>query len=119
MPTIPTPDYRHVITLQSLAQAADGLGQLVASWTDVGTYRALVSNQAGHLAGKEKLIAGQIKAELSHIVLMRYLGASVSVKAGLNRLVWKGRVLNIVFVLNVEELDQQYEVHCLEAEAES
>lgn len=118
MPTLPPADYRHVVTLQSLSQAPDDFGQLIPSWDNVGTFRALVSNQAGRLAGKEKLIAGQIKAELTHIVLMRYLGASIALKAGANRLIWNGRILNVVFVINVEELNQQYEVHCLEAEVE-
>lgn len=118
MPTLPPADYRHVATLQALTQAPDDFGQLIPSWSNVGTYRCLVSNQSGRLAGKEKLIAGQIKAELTHIVLMRYLGASISLKAGANRLLWNGRILNIVFVINVEELNQQYEVHCLEAEDE-
>lgn len=102
---------RRRVTVQQPAQAPDRYGQLADTWADVGTYWAFVRTPTG----REAIIAQQFKAELTHVVTMRYLG---SAPLGPNmRLAYKGRIFNVLDVLNVDERNRQYDVHCQEVVA--
>lgn len=62
------------------------------------------------LSGREAMLAQQLQPDVTHAVRLRY-------RAGVGpecRLVLKGRKLNVVSVLNVEERDRSLELLCIE-----
>jgi SPP1 family predicted phage head-tail adaptor len=99
---------RHRVTLESPVASLDAYRQESRSWATVGTYWAFVRSPEG----REAVIARQLRADVTHVVTMRYLG-STTLNAEC-RLVFRGRTLNILSVLNVDERRRTYELHCQE-----
>lgn len=100
---------RHVVTLQSPPTDSDSFGQSSTTWVTVGVFRAFVKP----LQGRELAIAQQLRADISHSVTMRWLGTSVKVD-GTMRLLYKGRYLNIISVINVDERNKELDLVCQE-----
>jgi len=97
---------RQVVTLQNPGpEAFDAFRQPVPAWTTVGTFSASVRP----LAGREAIVAKQVKAEATHMITMRYLGPTVAIDPT-SRLLYGSRVFNVVQVTNVEERHRWYEV---------
>ena len=79
---------RHVITLQSQAEVADGNGDVSLAWTDFAT-----NVPASYLSGpgREFMAAEAIRAEIPGRFEIRYM-AGVTAKM---RVVWDGQVFNM------------------------
>lgn len=90
---------RHRLTLQQEIKTADGAGGYVRSWQNVADLWAEIDSANGKSYGHEKLYAGQVQAEISHKVMIRYRsGISTAM-----RLLFGNRVFNIRSIRNVQE----------------
>ncbi len=97
---------RQIVTLRNpAAETYDSFGQPIPSWTTVGIFSA----QIRPLAGREAIVAKQVKAEATHGITMRYLGPSVVLNP-LSQLLYGSRIFGVVQVINVEERDRWYEI---------
>lgn len=103
---------RQRLTLQSLVETKDAYGQMVKSWATVAT----VYGEVRPLQGRELVNAAQIKADLTHLVTMRYIDSLEPGKRTVpsERILFKGRTLNIIDVANVDERDRTLVLHCQE-----
>ncbi len=97
---------RHTVEIQSRSQSEDSHGQLVDTWAEFWTGRALVEP----LIGKELFAAQQQHSEVTFKVRMRH-------KDGVNgamRAVYDSRIFNIVSVINVRERGREMVLMCSE-----
>lgn len=100
--------YRHRVILQVLGTPTVGRsGQVTKTWTAVGTYWAFVQP----LSGTETENADRLKAKTTHLVTMPFVG---SIDASNNRLIFRGRTLNIETALNYDERNREYILTCIE-----
>ena len=95
---------RHRLTLQQEVQTADGAGGYTRSWQDVAHLWGEIipltgSGSSAKGSGKETLFAGQIQAQISHRILLRY---HHNITAAM-RLVFENRAFNIRSIANIEE----------------
>lgn len=96
---------RHRLTLQQEVQTPDGGGGYTRSWQDITDLWAEIvplagnNSSTGKGSGKEVLFAGQIQAEMSHRILLRYRD---DITAAM-RLVYENRIFNIRSVANIDE----------------
>lgn len=99
---------RHRLTLQEEVQTPDGFGGYARTWQDVADVWAEIISLAGTIksAGREILFAGQLQAEVSHRILLRYRD---DVAAGM-RLVFENRAFNIQSVVNTDEKNETLEL---------
>ena len=87
---------RHRLTLQQETHTPDGAGGYVKSWNNVVDLWAEIvpvvgSSQSTKTAGRETLFAGQMQAETTHRVLLRYRDGVTSAM----RFVFEARIFNI------------------------
>lgn len=97
---------RHRVTLQELVKTDDGYGGIAETWRDVATVWAAVEP----LSGDERYAAQQVQSDLTHRVTIRY-------RAGVRpqmRVMYAGRVLQIVAVIDREERHRYLELLCSE-----
>jgi SPP1 family predicted phage head-tail adaptor len=97
---------RHSVTIQALQTTTDPTGGRVATWTDIATVKAKVTP----ISGSEVYTAMRLDTRITHKVMIRYR----SDVSAVNRLIFKGRVLNITAAINIEERDRWLELHCTE-----
>lgn len=82
---------RERVTVQQASESRNALGETVQTW---GTYATVWASVEG-VSSRESLYAGQQQIAISHRVRLRYLnGLTQSM-----RLVWRGRTLEIVSLL--------------------
>lgn len=99
-------DLRHRVTIQSVTEVQDDNAGLVETWADVATVKAAVDP----VGASERWRLQQISPTASHKVAIRYRD-DVTAR---NRLVFKGRVLQVRGVVNVNEDDRFLELMCEE-----
>lgn len=87
-------EMRERVTIQAATQTANALGETTLSWADVSTVWASVNG----VSANEALQYGQQSTTVTHRVRMRYQSTLTSQ----NRLVWRGRILNIVSLLEYQ-----------------
>lgn len=97
---------RHRVTLQERSTATDSFGQPIETWSDVGTYWAAVKP----LRGREGEAIRQVKAEATHRVVLRAVAPVTTAM----RLVFDGRVLDIIEALDVDERGRELNLVCIE-----
>jgi SPP1 family predicted phage head-tail adaptor len=97
---------RHRVTIQAETATADAGGGYAATWADVATVWARIEA----MAGRELVLGGVIRGDASHRVTMRYRsGVSPD-----SRLVYDGRVFDVLSVANTEERDEVLTLMCRE-----
>jgi len=105
---------RHRLTLQQETDTTDGAGGSQRSWSDVVDLWAEIIPAIGggsgttKTAGKKIVFGGQIEAEISHRILLRYQSSPVITTS--MRLVYESRIFNIKYVANVEERKDMLEL---------
>lgn len=100
---------RHRIQLARDTFASDDLGQDVGTPTTVGTcWGEIVS-----LSGREAVNAKQIRAETTHRVTLRWQGA-LKRPIPNDKLIFKSRTFNVLWINNVDERNRQIDVFCTE-----
>lgn len=110
---------KHRLTLQQEVQTPDGSGGYEKSWTDVVDLWAEIlpitssGSGNGRSSGRETFVAGQIQAEISHRILLRYQDGVTPAM----RLLYDGRIFHIKYVANSEERGETLELLVLEGGA--
>jgi len=83
-------------------------GSPITTWSDVGTFRAFVRSATG----RELIQAQQLQAQLSLVIEHRYQG---SVPKPTGRYLVGSRVLNVVWVDNVDSRNRQIKAYVIES----
>lgn len=96
---------RHRVTVQQMTETRDTTGEVLETWTDVATRSAYVEPKSG----SEKDKRGVETVENTYKVTLRYQAGLVTTA---RRLIYKGRLLDIESVINVNEANATYEVTC-------
>lgn len=99
-------DLKRLITLQSPTSYTDELGQPVRSWATYGTAWA----QIQPMAGNEALYGLQLKGIETHSVLVRWVDGLLPS----HRLLYDGRIFNIVSIRNLDENRQAMAIAAME-----
>ena len=100
---------RHVITIQQRTLAQDAGGALAPNWVDLATVRAEMRSPAG----LERVQAGmdQTVATVTHQARIRARQGDFTPAM---RVVWKGRIFQIVSVTDPDNLGVQQMLDCFE-----
>ena len=110
---------RHRLVLQQEVRTPDESGGFTREWQDVAALWAEViplggSESRQNMASKEFFMAGQLQAQVSHRVLLRYRDGVTTAM----RLVFGERVFNIRSVISPHEGREQLELLVQEGVAE-
>lgn len=97
---------RHRVAIQAYTALRDSFGAEQPEWADVATVWASVAP----ISGKEYFASAQTNAELTTKITMRYLGGITPNM----RVVFDGRIFEIVSVLNYEERNVEQSLLCKE-----
>ncbi len=97
---------RHSVGLYSASTSTDSFGEPIETYASYDTVWASIKP----LSGKEYIHAQQQQAEVSHKVTIRY-HASVTEK---HRVYFGSRVLEIVFINDIDERNHFQEMLCKE-----
>lgn len=98
---------RTPLEYQTKTQTPDSYNQPQDTWTTQGTYYGLVRSPSG----REGTNALQMRATVSHVITTRYPGFLYDPTA---RFLYGTRILNIAYVLNVDERNRQVDIACTE-----
>ena len=85
---------RERVTVQQSSESRNSLGETIFAWSEFATVWADVQG----VTARELLLAGQQQVEISHRVRMRHMPGLKSQM----RLLWRGRTLEIISVLEHE-----------------
>lgn len=107
-PIIRSGDLRHRITIESRSTANDNFGDPVETWSTVGEYWCHVRPATG----REQMVAGQMQAEISHAIVMRYQGTTAITPN--MRVQYGQRTFNIQSVINADGRNYMYTLYCIE-----
>ena len=94
------------VQIQVLAETRGSSGEITRAWTTVATRQMSVAP----ILGREYMNAQQVQSDVTHRVRMRYYDGLTSE----HRLLFDGRVLHILSILNPFERNEQLEVMCKE-----
>jgi SPP1 family predicted phage head-tail adaptor len=94
------------VTIQQASEARNAFGEAVLSWDTFAERWAKVEG----VTFRESLQAGQQQTDITHRVRMRYLAGLT----GKMRIMWRGRVLEIISVLE-HDSRSVHEIVCQEA----
>lgn len=97
------------IGLQRFTSSRDGYGQETRTWSTLATYWGSIRTPTG----REALNAAQQKAELTHVVTLRWTGESTTITPK-DQLSYKGRLFAITWINNVDERNRQLDIYCQE-----
>ncbi len=103
---------RQRLKLQSPPTVADGMGGINGAWTDVAT----VWGQIEALAGTERLQAGQVTADLTHEIIIRYQTATGFDQVGFasGGFQTSSRIVPKMRVVRQQAGGQTFEVHAVQ-----
>jgi len=96
---------RHVVEVQEATASRNSFGETIKTWETTSCPWASVMP----LQGRELEIAKQINSQIDHAVVIRFQEIATT-----NRLIFKGRTLEILSILNVEERDHELHIFCRE-----
>lgn len=96
---------RERVTIQQAAEARNALGETTLSWATFAERRASVEG----VTAREALGAGQLEVSITHRVRLRYVTGLTQQM----RLIWRGRTLEIVSLLEHNNRSE-YELICQE-----
>lgn len=99
---------RERVTVQQASESRNALGETVLSWSTFATVWASVDG----VSAREALTAGQNEVSITHKVQMRFLAGMTQRM----RLLWRGRILEIVSLLEHENRSR-HELICQETAA--
>ena len=96
---------KHRLVLQQEVPSADGAGGYTRSWAEIATLWAEIvpitggDSRSNTISGKEVFIAGQVQAQVSHRIFLRWRNGVMPAM----RLALEDRVFNIRYVAAVRE----------------
>lgn len=97
---------RHKIEIQSVSGSENDFGERVDEWTTDATVSAAIEP----LRGSERLLAQQVQANVSHLIIMRYRAVTSD-----QRVKFGSRIFDIQAVLNIDERNRETHLACAEA----
>ena len=97
---------RHELVIQSASESRGTDGAVVKTWSTFAT----VWGSVNPIRAREQLQSGQLQADVTHKLLLRYLPGLTHE----HRIMVDGRVFEIVSLMNVAEADQVMEVLAVE-----
>lgn len=97
---------RHRVTLQEYVSLKDSFGAEIEAWSDKATVWASIEP----LSGREYFAARQMNAEVNTKITIRY---RTGVKPTM-RILFAGRVFEILSVINTEEKNRELILMCKE-----
>lgn len=106
IPVVDPGKLRHAVKLEMPVRQRNAMGEETDVWATLAEVRAAVEP----VSGKELFQAAQVQALVTHRVTLRWL-SGFDVKG---RVIHGGRVLNPVFVRDLEERHEWLEIICLE-----
>jgi head-tail adaptor len=114
---IPSGLLRHQVSIQKPSAAQDSLGTPTGGWQTVFTTLASVEDVKA-AEGVDRMSEGWYSpaAQVTHLVRLRWPGASVPVAAGY-QVLFAGRALKVQFVTNVQQRNRVLLLGCLEVNA--
>lgn len=111
-------ELRHQITIQSQSTTRDpATGEPSSTWNDVLATRASIATVSS-LERYQRGSAGEFVAQVSHLVKIRWPGASYGLAGGM-RVMFGMRTFVIQTVENVEERNRIVNLACLEVNGSS
>ena len=78
------------VTIEQITRTPDGQGGYTEAWSAVDTVWAMVRPKSGY----ERAQSGQVDAPVTYLVVIRYRSGMSET----NRLLWRGKILNIRFI---------------------
>jgi SPP1 family predicted phage head-tail adaptor len=104
-------DYRHTIQIQARTDDRDVDNRPVTTWITFATVRAKIVPTSG----RERLVADAGRAEVSHIVSIRYQAQFADPLAmAACRVLYGSRILNITSSRDIDERHFDIELTCSE-----
>lgn len=97
---------RNRIEIQEAIETTDEYGQVQQTWQTVATRWGSVEP----LSGREAAYSKQVHQDATHKVTLRYYAGLT----GKHRLLHDGRILEIISVINMNELDHEHIILCEE-----
>lgn len=109
---------RHQITIQAQSTTQDAsTGEPSSVWNDVHVARAAIDTVSA-MERYQRGTSAEFVAQVSHMVTMRWPGASVSIAGGM-RVLFGSRAFTIQAVENVEERNRVMKLSCVEVNGSS
>lgn len=96
---------RHAVILQRVIETPDATGDLIETWSNLATRRAVIEP----LRGDERFTSDQERAEVTHRIRLRH-GADIADLAPKDRVLFGARILDIVLVRNLTERSHEFEL---------
>ncbi len=104
-------ELRHLIQIQARTDSRDAQNQPVTSWHTIFTVRAKITPTSG----RERMAAQAGRAEISHIVAIRYQSQFADwVAMAAHRILYGSRILNITSARDIDERHFDIEMTCTE-----
>lgn len=104
-------DLRHTIQIQARTDEHDADNRPVTAWRTVATVRANIAPTSG----RERLAADASRAEISHIVSIRYQKQFADpIAMAARRILYGTRILNITSSRDIDERHFDIELTCAE-----
>lgn len=106
---------KNKITIQKKAAVADDIGKISEVWSD---YMA-VHAYANRLSGQELIVAAANGQQDTVTFSVRYCGALSDLNSNDFRIIFMGRVFNILTVDNVQFMNVELKIRAVEEERKS
>lgn len=100
---------RNLITIEREQSVSDGAGGSTITWSTVATPRAFIKP----MSGGERLQAMRLEATVTHRIFIRYRSDLLAS----DRINYKGRLMQIRALINLEERDRWLEIYADEGVA--
>jgi SPP1 family predicted phage head-tail adaptor len=103
---------RHRVAIEAPAEEPDDVGDVRTTWAAIPSSApdGLWAAEVKPLAGREAVVVRQLRAEATHAVTLRY-GAPATPR---HRLIHRGRVLQVLSSLDVDERRRELALVCKE-----
>lgn len=99
---------RHQITIEREQSVSDGAGGSTITWSTVATPRAFIKP----MSGGERLQAMRLESTVTHRIFIRYRDDLLTS----DRINYKGRLMQIRALINLEERNRWIEIYADEGE---
>lgn len=96
---------RNKITIQTIVNEVDDFGQPLLNGSGYTDYKTVWASVIP-VSGKESFLSNTDFSKTTHKIKIRYIP---NIKASM-RILWQGRIFNIVNVRNIEEMNREYEI---------
>ncbi len=97
--------FNNTLTLQTLAETADGQGGVTTAWADVGSFRARISP----LTSQERMMQDKVTTPTTHKIYCDNMTVTAA-----DRIKWGGVYFEITGIINPSEAYDHLEIQARE-----